>query len=403
MHTHLSHAHHYVPQWYQKRFLPIAATKFKYLDLHPDTVVCEGVEHRRRELLSWGPKSCFYKDDLYTHKFGNRTSDHMERLFFGEIDNLGREAVTHFADFREITGDTNDAFRNLSTYIGAQRFRTPRALDEIKRDSQFSKDTNNAALDKLRVVFQSYITMWSEGVWEIVRATLSPTKFIVTDDPVTFYCKSVFPSEWTYPNDVSLKQIGTRTLFPLGLDSCLIITHLQLARRPRATPTEYRSNARYFDQTMKHLGDIQFGRELEEDEVLRINLILKKRATRYIAAVEQEWLYPERRVSTTDWRALDNDWFLLPNLWRVGFTTGIMAGGGRGAPFAMDEYGRRPWDRDYQSRRQHDNEWETFEAAKRDWARKRVGKSRSHTDERIGRDVSNEMMDEFLRGEGLVT
>ena len=98
----------------------------------------------------------------------------------------------------------------------------------------------------------------------------------------------------------------------MALDSCLILTHLQLARNPKSTPTGHRENARYYDQTMKHLGEIQFGRELEEDEVVRINYILKKRATRYIAAAEKEWLYPERHVSATDWSLLDDDWFLLP-------------------------------------------------------------------------------------------
>jgi hypothetical protein len=314
----------------------------------------------------------------------------MERMFFGDIDNRGRGAVTHFADFHELSDGTPDAFRDLAPYMGAQRFRTPRGLDEIKRRAVYSTDKQNAVLATLSLVFQSYATMWTEGVWEIVRATQSPTKFIVTDDPVTFYCRLVFPSEWTYPNDVSIKQIGTKTLLPLGLDSCLIITHLQLARNPRATPTELRSNPRFYDQTLKHIGEIQFGRELEEDEVLRINYILKRRATRYVAAAEEEWLYPERRASTTDWGKLDDDWFLLPNLWRVHFTTGIMMGGGKARPFAMDEYGRKPWDREYQNPRQREREWETFEAGKREWARKRVG-----------RDVSNEMMDEFLAEEGL--
>jgi hypothetical protein len=46
--------------------------------------------------------------------------------------------------------------------------------------------------------------------------------------------------------------------------------------------------------------------------VLRTNYILKRRATRYVAAAEEEWLYPERRVSTTDWPQLDDDWFLFP-------------------------------------------------------------------------------------------
>ena len=392
-----SHAHHYVPQWYQKRFLPRDVSKFRYLDLHPDTVCSAGIAHQRKALLHWGPKSCFYKDNLYTLKFGGRTSDQLERLFFGEIDSKGHFAVEHFGKFQGITDGTGDAFKYLAPYMGAQRFRTPRGLDEIQQQTKSKGKDPNVVLATLMSVFQSYATMWSEGIWEIVYAKKSPTKFIVTDDPVTFYCKLVFPSEWIYPDDVSLKQIGTRTLFPLGLDSCLIITHLELARRPRATPTEFRTNARYYDQTMKYLGEIQFGRELEEDEVLRINHILKRRATRYIAAAEEEWLYPERRVSTTEWKMLDNDWFLLPNLWRVGFTTGIMAGGGNSRPFAMDEYGRKPWEPHYQSRRQRDQEREKFESGKREWAIKRAGKSRARTDERLGRDIYDEMIDEFLR------
>jgi hypothetical protein len=94
---------------------------------------------------------------------------------------------------------------------------------------------------------------------------------------------------------------------------------------------------------MKYLLEIQYGRELEEDEVLRINYILKRRAARYIAAAEKEWLFPEKRVSITDWTKLDNDWFLFPNLWKVSFTTGIMAGWADGSAWAADEYGHHPW------------------------------------------------------------
>jgi len=157
-------------------------------------------------------------------------------------------------------------------------------------------------------------------------ATLRPTKFIVTDDPVTFYCKTVFPSEWVYPNEMSPKQIGTRTIFPLTLDSYIIITHMQLVRDPWSTPTEMRTDARSYQSAMKHLGDIQFGRELEENEVLRINYILKRRAVRYMAAAEEEWLYSERHVSTTEWADLDEDWFLFPHLWQVPFHREIIVG-----------------------------------------------------------------------------
>jgi len=296
----------------------------------------------------------------------------MERFFFGEVDRLGMAAVTKMAEFAGIrTLSGTDAVKNLPPYMGAQCFRTPRGLDQIKKISawedltpigeayvstrrfrlppellrmrrhQFAlaHDDPNKVLEALMGVFQAYSTMWMEGVWEIVRARQSKTKFIISDNPVTFYCRTMFPSEWTYPEDCNLKQIGSRTIFPLGLDSCLIITHLQLVRNLKATPTEHRENARYYDRTMKHIGEIQFGRELEENEVVRINYIMKKCATRYIAAAEKEWLYPEQHVSTTDWKLLDEDWFLLPNPWKVSFTSEIVMGGD-GRAWAMDEYGR---------------------------------------------------------------
>lgn len=353
--------HHYVPQWYQRRFLLPKQTNFFHLDLHPQTVTWPGGSHVLRGQRRLGPAVCFYEDDLYTLKLGPQATDALERFFFGAIDNFGRRAVAHFAQFEGMAKDTAPAFRALTPYMGAQRFRTPRALDLIKK--RIGIGDHNMALAMLEDVFQSHTTMWTEGVWEVVRARQSPTKFIVTDDPVTFYCRHVFTSEWTYPNEISLRQLGTRTIFPLGLDSCLIITHLQFVRDPLVTPTMARDNARSYDMVMKHIGTIQFGRELDEDEVLRINYILKKRASRCIAAAQEEWLYPERRVSTTDWGKLDEDWFLLPNLWRVPFTTGIMAGGGKSRPYAADEYGFKPWDMQYQDKARRDREWETFEQA----------------------------------------
>jgi hypothetical protein len=430
-----SHAHHYVPQWYQRRFLLPGPAKYYYLDMNPDTVVVrDGISYRRNDLLHWGPARCFYKDDLYTLRFGPATTDIMERLFFGMVDRLGNSAMTEMAEFAGVgTLSSPDAFRNLPPYMGAQRFRTPRGLDEIKKistwedvspfaefyvstqrfdlppqyyqmmemRSRIAHDDPNQVLTVLMGVFQAYDTMWMEGVWEIVRARQSKTKFIVTDNPVTFYCKSMFPSDWLYPNDCNLKQIGTRTLFPLGLDSCLIITHLQLARNLMATPTEHRENARYYDQTVKHLGEIQFGRELEEDEVVRINYILKKRATRYIAAAEKEWLYPERHASTTDWSLLDDDWFLLPHLWKVSFTSEIVMGGKDWA-WAMDEYGRRPGNPQFKNKLQHDIDWWLHEVSKREWAKKRVGKAVAQVDEFRFGAVGDSLMRKYLQEEGLL-
>jgi hypothetical protein len=197
---------------------------------------------------------------------------------------------------------------------------------------------------------------------------------------------------YPYPRDVNLEDIGTRTIFPLSLDSCLIISHLQLIRNPHSNPHRTRTNARWFAQTMKYALDTQFSRELEEDEVLRINFILKKRALRYIAAAEEEWLYPERHVAERKWTMLDDDWFLLPHLYKVGFSSGIRVGYKNGSVLAIDEYGRTPDQHDFESREQHDREWKTFHQAKKEWAKKRKGKSVAHVEKMSGDDEVGDLM-----------
>jgi len=61
---------HYVPEWYQKRFLPDGQGKFYYLDLRPDVVSRDGHKYTRKALLRWGPSGCFAQDDLYTTRWG---------------------------------------------------------------------------------------------------------------------------------------------------------------------------------------------------------------------------------------------------------------------------------------------------------------------------------------------
>jgi hypothetical protein len=388
MSTPQSHVHHYVPRWYQRRFLKTGEFKYHYLDLHPDTLVNSGKKYQRRALLHWGPDSCFYKDDLYTLKLGNWTTDDFEKRFFGVIDTNGRQAVELFGDFDGLSKcfsknpegkGVREAFMALPQYMDAQRFRTPRGLHFLQSVVK-AKDANET-LVAMQHLYRFHSTMWMEGVWEIVRARRSPTKFIVTDEPVTFFNRRAFPSEMVYPKDVGVERVGTRTLFPLGLDACLIITHLQLVRNPWRNPTQSRVNARAYQQAMFKMTDVQFGRELEEEEVLRINYILKRRATRYIAAAEVEWLYPERRVSMTNWAKLDEDWFLLPHLYKVPFHSEIMVGWKDGSVWAQDEHGRNPGDPKYKDPRLHDEEWIRHQMAEREWAKKRTGKSVAHVDD----------------------
>lgn len=391
-----AHRNHYVPQWYQRLFLLGGATRFHYLDLSPETITSAGGKrYQRRALLRWGPANCFRQEDLYTLKLGHWGTDQVERFFFGPIDARGEKAVTFFSNFR-MCDSVHDAYQDLMIYMDAQRLRTPRGLDWLV--SRVDILNRNLVLMFLGRVFQLHQTMWTEGVWEIVHARNSATKFLLTDGPVTFYNAKAFPGspDCTYPNDVDLSHVGTRTIFPLGAEACLIVTHIQLVRDPWAAPRKSRINARSYSPTIMALLDVQFGRELEEDEVLRINLILKRRATRYIAALDEAWLYPERHLSTTHWSKLDDDWFLFPHLYKVPFTGGIVVGYKDGTSFAVDEYGRRPGHPQYQDKAQHDREWIQHRKAQLAWAIKREGKATARVDEFKGNVGDAVMADELV-------
>jgi hypothetical protein len=47
-----THRNHYVPEWYQRRFLPRGVDRFFYLDLKPDIVkIGPGRSYTRKSLL----------------------------------------------------------------------------------------------------------------------------------------------------------------------------------------------------------------------------------------------------------------------------------------------------------------------------------------------------------------
>jgi hypothetical protein len=279
--------------------------------------------------------------------------------------------------------------------MGAQRFRTPRGLDWLKGQTRASD--HNQTLAIMGESFQQHTTMWAEGIWEIVRARNTQTKFIISDEPVTFYNSRLPPSMAKYPGTEELAHVGTRTLFPLGLDSCLVITHIQFTRNPDQDPKAIWINARRYDQVMMYSGNVQFDREFDEDEVIRINLILKSKATRFIAAGDKEWLCPEKRVKRSGWEIIDDDWFLIPNLWKIRFTSGMVMGYGGGSSWAADEYGHHPGHPLYKNDEvRRDREWKTRILSQRKWAKLRRDKSLSHTYETREDEFHDKMMREYL-------
>jgi hypothetical protein len=358
---------HYVPQWYQQRFIPADSRERKYhfLDLQPETAVSNGRSFHRRACWNWGPASCFCEKNLYTLRFGAEVTDELEKRFFGEIDRRGMVAVDFMASYSFRKG-ANETLHAITAYIDAQKLRTPKGLDWLKR--QAGSNSRERILMLMTRLSQMHTTIWMEGVWEVLSCDQSETKFIVSDHPVTTFNRKLFPAarECQYPGDAPIELLGTHTIFPLGLSRCLVITNLGYVRNPAVNPTKVRENPRMYGETVFDLRKIQTGRQIPEEHVRAINFIIKRRAKRYIAAGKEEWLYPEEDMKVHMWDRLGDQLFLMPDPRKVTFTSAIYVSYKDGSSFGQDEYGRRPVETP-QVVAQRDAESRSFRKAQADW------------------------------------
>jgi hypothetical protein len=319
---------HYVPQWYQRGFLQPKQAKLYALDLLADP--------SKNGVSEASPKRLFCEVDLYTTRFGNVLNDEIERLLFGSIDKSGCEAV------RALIADDllrmHRYFQALYEYLDAQKLRTPKGLDWIHdRYGQLSQIDLMLEMQSLRY---THCGIWTEGVREVVSAKDSAIKFLVSDHPVTIYHREFPPEagECAYPSDPGIALVGSQTIFPLDANHCFILTNLEYAQAPNeADVFRLRTNARYRSRSMARTDAYIRTRSLRGEEVNAINLVLKSRARRYIAAGNAEWLYPER-TNTFTWKQIAE--ILLPRdeVWRFGGE--IFVGFKDGSVVYQDAFGR---------------------------------------------------------------
>src|SRR3989304_4115935 len=330
---------HYVPIWYQRRFLPSGQGSFFYLDLHPDRKsLPDGSVITMKDVHLWGPKKCFFEEDLYTTTIFGKPNDEVEKYLFGSIDQYGSQSIDALVrqDFQQLYKLFTKAFE----YLDAQKTRTPKGLAWIK--SHYPNLDQIQLMVEMQHLRQMHCTMWVEAVREIVSAEDSVIKFIIADHPVTIFNPACPPdsSYCRYPNDPSIALKASQTLFPLDRNHCLILTNLEYAREPSGVdPLSDRTHARYFGNTLVKFDTMIRSRKLKDEEVVTINLILKSRARKFIAAEKKEWLFPENIVYSS-WAEMGK--VLLPpnnELWGVG---GEIYVGGKDGKLAhyQDEYGR---------------------------------------------------------------
>jgi hypothetical protein len=150
-------------------------------------------------------------------------------------------------------------------------------------------------MEEMQAIHNLNCAVWGEGIREIVSAKSSSIKFILSDHPVTIYNHACCPEneKCKYPNDPSILLKGSQTIFALDENYCLILTNQEYANNPNDDPLETRTNPQLLRNTLVNTSEFIWSRELNEVEISTINFILKKRANRYIASSNEDWLYPE--------------------------------------------------------------------------------------------------------------
>jgi len=337
MQQQISRDNHYVPRWYQRGFMAKSQHKLHVLNLHPAaTLLPNGQTIWEQEVEKLGPKLAFKELDLYTTRLGQTLNDEIETFLFGKIDRRGADAVRAW-----IAGDhvqVHRTFHYFFEYLDAQKLRTPKGLDWILK--HYKGLPQLELMRQMQALRQMHATMWSECVREIVSAVKSSVKFMVSDHPVTIYHPKLPPdaAECQYPGDPGVELVGSQTVFALDENHCLILSNLEYAEDPaKADVLSRRTNARFRGNSMARTDAFIRDRELTDTEVHAINLVLKSRAKKHVAASNPEWLYPERHCKLP-WADIAP--ILLPNkdMWRFGGE--IYIGHQDGTSSYYDKFGR---------------------------------------------------------------
>jgi hypothetical protein len=101
---------------------------------------------------------------------------------------------------------------------------------------------------------------------------------------------------------------------------------------------------------------------------------------RYIAAAEQEWLYPEKFVSTDHWKHFGGGYLLMPEPRLIYMGGQVVIGYKGGRSDAFSEYGHKPWQRGYKDDEREKRETESLYRFRAEYAVLRGPKfiARSH-------------------------
>jgi len=361
---------HYVPQWYQQRFLkPFNTTNFHVLDLKPDTFRDRhGRVHLGNDLHRLGTKKAFRQFDLYTAKFGAEHNTEIEQRFFGPVDRKGSSVLDFWEKFDHPNWD-GDAFESFLPLVSLQKLRTPKGLEAL---AKLTNARGNDALIAMQRFQNLHCAHWAEAVWSIVEAPKSTAGFILSDHPVTVYNSRCFPGSPHCAgfNDPPIWMNGSHTIFPISPYRAMFFSNLSWVRNPYGNGLELRPNPNPLRTAMFNFQRIQTGRQLTEAELLATNYIIKKRAYRYVACADEGSLFPEEKLDSTHWSKFESEWLFMPDPRGVSFGREIIIGWKNGTSSRYDEYGRRPGQPGFDDKDRADKEWGSFHRFQGEFAAK---------------------------------
>lgn len=362
----ISEDHHYVPEWYQRQFLPQTSPhsgEFFVLDKSPATSkLCPDGLVRTirtpRHVFTRGPHKLFQLKGLYSVALRGVREDAIERFLFGRLDNMGARACQLFnswpvstgfgppqGEISEQYGHPCQRMMDLLVFMNAQKARTPKGIAQIKHFLAKSGQlgvSNNVIIAYFQQQRQLNCTVWAEGMWEIFSANTSDAKFLLSDDPVMIYNCDCYPASAAcqYPHDPDPFWRGSRVIYPLSPNHLLVISHVEHVDDPsRAKARRPRRNARSHDDVILHYGDIINNRELSCEDVSKVNYLLKVRAAKYIASPKKDDLYPENSVGQPTWCELDKIFY--PKYRSFRSKTTMMVGYEDGSVLHSNAFGER--------------------------------------------------------------
>ena len=357
--------HHYVPEWYQKRFMQPGDSKMWYLDLETDRALGAKEKKSDKNKIYYRPiKYCFSMPGLYSLKSFSFSSNFLEEHFFGKIDVQGKRAIEILTNDDFFKADIQKTINNLIRYLTTQYFRTPRGIgiimallgDDLMRLSP--SGVQNKVLGIMQRLAGFWGTTWLEGVWEIFSAEQSETKLLLSDCPVLTYNPACFPrsNSCLFPNDPFIGWIGTQTLFCLSKEKLLVLTNRDnLKQGTENSWTKTRKNFNPYRQTVFNIMDIIRERRLDHLRVKQINNLLKQRSYNYIASSRRDWLFPEDEVRIKWKDYLD---ILLPPKDKVILKYKTIIKYTDGRTFGMDQDGKQ-----FDARREYEEMQEILKRA----------------------------------------